>query len=91
VSPIEAMQVIMKKLKGRFVLMVLVEEGNWLMVGCRDYPLTVFKADQTVYFGTDVETLALESKSIIPVAGKLKPTIFCATSSRSDLILPVPL
>jgi glucosamine 6-phosphate synthetase-like amidotransferase/phosphosugar isomerase protein len=85
------MQVIMKKLKGHFALMVLVEEGNWLMVGCRNYPLAVCKADPTVYFGTDTETLSLFSSSIIPVSAKPKPTIFCATSFRSDLISPVPL
>jgi len=90
ISPIEAMQVIMKTLKGHFALMVLVGKGNWLMVGSRNYPLAVCKAEPTVYFGTDIKTLALFSSSIIPVFGQ-KPTIFCATSFQSDLISPVPL
>jgi hypothetical protein len=91
ILPIEAMRVIMKKLKGHFALMVLVGKGNWLMVGSRNYPLAICKAEPTVYFGTDAETLALFSSSIIPVSGKPKPTIFCATSFQSDLISPIPL
>jgi hypothetical protein len=91
VSPIEAMQVIMKTLKGHFALMVLVGKENWLMVGCRNYPLAVCKTEPTVYFGTDVKTLAFFSSSITPVSGKPSPSIFCATSFQSDLISPVPL
>lgn len=94
VSPIEAMQVVMSTLKGHFAIMVLVAKGNWLMVGCSNYPLGVGKEepdDPTVYFGTDTDTLALFSPSIIPISGKPKPTIFCVTLSRSDMIVPIPL
>jgi len=41
ISPAEAMQVVMNRLKGRFALMALIEEGKWLVVGCRDYPLGI--------------------------------------------------
>ena len=65
-SPIEAMQKMMTKLKGQFALMVLVTKGKRLMVGCRDYPLAVGKMrnDETVYFCTDRKTLAQFSPSI---------------------------
>jgi hypothetical protein len=82
VSPVEAMQAVMKSLKGRFVLMVLVVKGEWLMVGCRDYPLVIGKDDPTVYFGTDTEALAQFSLSMISVSGKTKPAIFCTTSFK---------
>jgi glutamine phosphoribosylpyrophosphate amidotransferase len=92
VSPIDAMRSVMKNLKGHFALMVLVAKGKWLMVGCRDYPLVIGKDDPTVYFGTDTETLAQFSPSIfVSVSGKTKPAIFCATSSQSEIISPVPL
>jgi glucosamine 6-phosphate synthetase-like amidotransferase/phosphosugar isomerase protein len=83
------MQVVMRCLKGRFSLMALVAKEKWLMAGCRDYPLAIGKDNSTVYFGTDTETLAFFSESIIDLAqlrdevsvfGKKKPAIFCATS-----------
>ncbi len=71
--------------------MVLVAKGKWLMVGCRDYPLAIGKDDPTVYFGSDTETLALFSESIISVSGKTKPAIFCVTSFQSGMISPVSI
>jgi glucosamine 6-phosphate synthetase-like amidotransferase/phosphosugar isomerase protein len=84
ISPAEAMQVVMKKLKGRFALMVLIEEGKWLIVGCRDYPLAVGQNHSTTYFCTDINTLTQFSPSIYSVEGDPKPTIF-ATSYQSDI------
>ncbi len=87
-SPIDAMKVMMKKLKGHFALMALVTEGKWLMVGCRDYPLAVGKNNDTVYFCTDTKTLAKFSPSMHTVGGEKKPAIFYATSSQSEILLP---
>jgi glucosamine 6-phosphate synthetase-like amidotransferase/phosphosugar isomerase protein len=88
-SPVDAMQKMMRKLKGQFALMTLVTEGKWLMVGCRDYPLAVgrMRNDSTVYFGTDAETLVQFSPSMISVLGNPKPEIFCGTS-QSEILLP---
>ncbi len=66
ISPVEAMRVVMKNLKGHFTLMALVTKGKCLMVGCRDYPLVIGKDNPTVYFGT--ETLAQFSPSMIDLA-----------------------
>ncbi len=93
-SPTEAMKVMMKQLKGRFALMVLVEEGKWLIVGCRDYPLAIGENQSTVYFCTDTNTLTQFSPSMYSVGGEPKPTIFCTTSPQSeipDIITPEPL
>ncbi len=86
-SPIEAMQKIMTKLKGQFALMVLVTKGKWLMVGCRDYPLAVGKMrnDETVYFCTDTKTLTQFFPSISLVFRSPKPMIFCGTPLQSDI------
>ncbi len=90
-SPVEAMQVMMKKLKGRFALMILVAEGKRLMVGCHDYSLAVGRNNETVYFGTEPDTLVQFSPSISSVGGDPKPNIFCATLSQSEILTPVPL
>ncbi|MCK5522570.1 MAG: hypothetical protein KAI83_05475 [Thiomargarita sp.] len=86
-SPIDAMQKMMTKLKGQFAFMALVTEGKWLMVGCRDYPLAVGKMrnDETIYFCTDRKTLAQFSPSISLVFGSPKPMIFCGTPLQSDI------
>ncbi|MCP3927602.1 MAG: hypothetical protein GY705_00695, partial [Bacteroidetes bacterium] len=63
-SPTKAMKVMMKQLKGCFGLMALLEEGKWLMVGCRDYPLAIEKNNSTVYFCTDTNMLTQFSPSI---------------------------
>jgi hypothetical protein len=88
-SPVDAMQKMMTKLKGHFVLMALITKDKWLMVGCRDYPLIVgrMRNDSTVYFGTDAETLVQFSPSMISVLGNPKPEIFCGTS-QSEIFLP---
>jgi hypothetical protein len=91
ISPAEAMQVVMKKLKGRFALMVLLEEGKWLIVGCRDYPLAVGHNHSTTYFCTDINTLTQFSPSIYSVFRDPKPTIFCASESQSEILTPEPL
>jgi hypothetical protein len=89
-SPVDAMQVMMKKLKGQFALMALVTKGKWLMVGCRDYPLSVgrMRNDPTVYFCTDTKTLAQFSPAMSSVFGNPKPDIFCGTSSQFDMLSP---
>ncbi len=87
-SPVDAMQKMMTKLKGNFTLMALVTKGKWLMVGCRDYPLVVGRMrNGTVYFGTDAETLVQFSPSMASVLGNPKPEIFCGTS-QSEILLP---
>jgi hypothetical protein len=78
------MKVMMKQLKGCFALMALLEEGKWLMVGCRDYPLAIGENNSTIYFCTDTNMLTQFSPSIYSVGGDPKPTIFC-TSSQSDI------
>jgi asparagine synthetase B (glutamine-hydrolysing) len=87
-SPIEAMQVMMTKLKGKFALMALIEKGKWLMVGCRDYPLSVGKnrSHPTVYFGTQPETLVQFTPGMSSVFGNPTPDIFYGTSS--DMLSP---
>jgi len=77
-SPIEAIQVMMRKLKGQFALMALVTEGKWLMVGCRDYPLAVgrMRNDSTVYFGTDTKILAQFSPAMSSVFWESKNRIY---------------
>jgi glucosamine--fructose-6-phosphate aminotransferase (isomerizing) len=88
-SPVDAMRVMMKKLKGNFALMALIEEGKWLMVGCRDYPLAMGRnRNGTVYFGTEPSTLTQFSPSISSVGGNPKPDIFCATPSQSEILTP---
>jgi glutamine phosphoribosylpyrophosphate amidotransferase len=89
-SPIDTMKMMMKQLKGKFVLMVLVEEGKWLMVGCCDYPLIVGKnkSQSTVYFGTDAKTLAQFSSSTRLIFGTPKPEMFCATLLQSEILTP---
>jgi glutamine phosphoribosylpyrophosphate amidotransferase len=87
-SPVEACQAMLKRLKGHFALMALVRKGKWLMVGSRDYPLAIGKNNQTVYFSTDTETLAQFSPSKFLVPKKTKPSIFCATSFQRDVLLP---
>jgi len=62
----------MKQLKGRFALMALLEEGKWLMVGCRDYPLAIGENNSTVYFCTDTNTLTQFSPSMYSVGGVTK-------------------
>jgi glucosamine 6-phosphate synthetase-like amidotransferase/phosphosugar isomerase protein len=88
-SPIEAMQKMMRKLKGQFALMALVTKGKWLMVGCRDYPLAVgrMRNDSTVYFCTDTKTLFQFTPAMSEVFGNPKPRIFCGTIPQSDDIL----
>ncbi|MCK5523924.1 MAG: hypothetical protein KAI83_12400 [Thiomargarita sp.] len=88
-SPVDAMQKMMTKLKGHFTLMALVTKEKWLMVGCRDYPLVVgrMRNESTVYFGTDAETLVQFSPSMASVLGNPKPEIFCGTS-QSEILLP---
>ncbi|MCK5521575.1 MAG: hypothetical protein KAI83_00445 [Thiomargarita sp.] len=88
-SPIDAMKVMMTKLKGQFALMALVTEGKWLMVGCRDYPLAVgrMRNDSTVYFCTDTKTLFQFTPSMTSVEGNPKPRVFCGTIPQSDDIL----
>jgi glutamine phosphoribosylpyrophosphate amidotransferase len=89
--PVEAMQVMMKKLRGRFTLMVLIADGKWLMVGCHDYPLAVGRNNETVYFGTEPSTLVQFSPSIRSVGDDPKPKIFCTTLSQSEILTPDPL
>jgi glucosamine 6-phosphate synthetase-like amidotransferase/phosphosugar isomerase protein len=80
IPPAEAMHAVMNSLDGRFSFMVLIAKGEWLFAGCRDYPLAVCKDNSTVYFGTDIETLAQFDSSIVSVSGKTAYSIFCATS-----------
>lgn len=54
---LEAMRRLMKHLKGHFVLMALIAEGEWLMVGCRDEPLMIGGGRPPIYFGTDFEAV----------------------------------
>jgi len=88
-SPVEAMQVMMRELKGSFAFMALVAGGKWLLVGSRDYPLAIGKNNRTVYFATDTEILAHFSKSKFLISKKTKPSIFCATSFQKEILLPV--
>ena len=81
----------MKKLKGRFALMVLIAKGKWLMAECHDYPLAVGRNNETVYFGTEPSTLVQFSPSITSVGGDQNPNIFCAASSQSEILTPDPL
>jgi glutamine phosphoribosylpyrophosphate amidotransferase len=89
-SPIDAMQKMMTKLKGQFALMALVTKGKWLMVGCHDYPLAVGKMrnDETVYFCTDTKILAQFTPSMSEVGGSPKSMIFCGTPPQSDIFSP---
>jgi hypothetical protein len=88
-SPEDAMQNMMTKLKGRFTLMALVTKEKWLMVGSRDYPLVVGKnrCHPTVYIGTDAETLVQFSPSMTSTFGNGKPVIFYG-ASQSDILSP---
>ncbi len=90
-SPVKAMQVMMKKLRGRFAIMALIADGKWLMAGCRDYPLAVGRNNETVYFGTEPSTLVQFSPSISSVGDDPKPNIFCAALSQSEILTPDPL
>jgi hypothetical protein len=94
-STVKTMQMVMNRLKGNFAIMVLVAQGKWLMVGCRDYPLAIAKDNPTVYFATDTEMLDLLSLSMFPLSSLAKPDFFCATSFessfQSEMILPVSL
>jgi glucosamine 6-phosphate synthetase-like amidotransferase/phosphosugar isomerase protein len=87
-SPIGAMQKLMKRLKGHFVLMALIAEGEWLMVGCRDEPLIIGEGSQTVYFGTNFEAMVHFSPSSIPVVNK-KTVLFCMTPDQSEPLTPI--
>jgi glutamine phosphoribosylpyrophosphate amidotransferase len=89
-SPVKAMQVMMKKLKGRFAIMALIGDGKWLMVGCRDYPLAIGRNNETVYFGTEPSTLTQFSPLISSVGEEVKPKIFCMTLSQSEILTPEP-
>jgi hypothetical protein len=88
-SAIDAMQRMMRKLKGQFALMALVTEGKWLMVGCRDYPLSVgrMRNHSTVYFCTDTKMLAQFTPAMSSVFGNPKPDIFCGTAPEPDDII----
>ncbi len=104
-SPVKAMQVMMKKLKGRFAIMALIAKGKWLMVGCHDYPLAVGRNNETVYsrfefffqknsnleFCTEPSTLTQFSPLISSVGGDPKPNIFCTALSQSEILTPEPL
>jgi glucosamine 6-phosphate synthetase-like amidotransferase/phosphosugar isomerase protein len=89
------MQIVMKRLKGHFAIMVLVAKGKWLMAGCRDYPLAIGKDNRTGNEATDTKMLDLFSSKVLLISGKTKPAIFCATSFessfQSEMILPVSL
>ena len=87
-SPVEAMQRLMKRLKGHFVLMVLIAEGEWLMVGCRDEPLMIGGGSPPIYFGTDFDTVAHFSQSSISIVDK-KTVLFCTTPFQSELLTPI--
>jgi len=87
-SPVEAMRRLMKRLKGHFVLMALITEGEWLMVGCRDEPLIIGGGSPTIYFGTDLEAVAHFSESGISVINK-KTALFCTTPYQSDVPTPI--
>ncbi len=80
IPPVDAMRVVMNCLDGHFSFMALIAKGEWLIVGCRDYPLAACEEGPTLYSCTDTETLALFSESIISVPREKKPQIFCATS-----------
>lgn len=87
-SPEKAMQKLMKHLKGHFVIMALIAEGEWLMVGCRDEPLIIGGSSPTVYFGTDFEAVAHFSQSSISVIEK-KTVLFCTTPFQSGILTPI--
>jgi len=79
ISAVDTMPEMMKHLKGHFVIMVLVAKGEWFMAGSHDYPLALSKDNRTVYFATDIETLAQYYPSEI-IVDKRKSAIFGTTS-----------
>ncbi|MCK5524259.1 MAG: hypothetical protein KAI83_14095 [Thiomargarita sp.] len=87
---VKAIQLMMTKLKGRFAIMALVADGKWFMVGCCDYPLVMGKnrCHPTIYFGTDPETLAKFTPSMITIGGDKKQAIFYGTSLQFEIHLP---
>ena len=87
-SPIGAMRRLMKRLKGHFVLMVLITEGEWLMVGCCDEPLIIGGDSPQIYFGTDFEAVDHFSQSSISIVDK-KTVLFCMTPYQSELLTPI--
>jgi glucosamine 6-phosphate synthetase-like amidotransferase/phosphosugar isomerase protein len=89
-SPVKAMQVMMKKLRGRFAMMALIADGKWLMAGCRDYPLAIGRNNETVYFCTEPSALTQFSPLISSVGEEVKPKIFCMTLSQSEILTPEP-
>jgi hypothetical protein len=87
-SPIGAMRRLMKCLKGHFVLMVLMGNGEWLMVGCHDEPLIIGGDSPPIYFGTDFDAVAHFSQSSISIVDK-KTVLFCMTPFQTELLTPI--
>jgi glucosamine 6-phosphate synthetase-like amidotransferase/phosphosugar isomerase protein len=87
-SPIGAMRRLMKRLKGNFVLMALIVEGEWLMEGCRDEPFIIGEGKPTAYLSTDFEAMVHFSPSVISVVDK-QTTLFCTTPYKSDVLTPI--
>jgi glucosamine 6-phosphate synthetase-like amidotransferase/phosphosugar isomerase protein len=87
-SSAEAMQRLMKRLKGHFVLIVLITEGKWLMVGCRDEPLMIGEGNPTIYFGTDFEAVVHFYESSFSV---VKTALFGATPYKSNVLTPISI
>jgi glucosamine 6-phosphate synthetase-like amidotransferase/phosphosugar isomerase protein len=86
---VDTMVAVREHLKGRFVIMVLIAKGRWLMAGSHDYPLALSKDNKTVYFGTDINTLAQYYPSEITIDRKRKSAIFCTTSFPFDIFSQV--
>jgi hypothetical protein len=89
-SLIGAMQKLMKRLKGHFVLMVLITKGEWLMVGCRAEPLIISGDRSPIYFGTDFEAVEHFSQSSSSIVDKIT-VLFCMTPYQSELLTPITI
>jgi glutamine phosphoribosylpyrophosphate amidotransferase len=66
--PVQIIHLLMERLRGRFVLMVLfaLEEEELIIIAQCGYPLVFGRNNQTIFFGTDPDMLALFCPSIKP-------------------------